>query len=267
MKKGKVTGIGGFFFKSDNSKQLVEWYSKNLGLEANPYGASFAWKDNDGTECATQWAPFAADTEYFNPSTKQFMQNFRVDDLDALLERLLADGVITVGNPTSYDYGKFASIVDPEGNKIELWEPVSSDDDAADDSTEDLPSSGKVTGLGGVFFKAENSRNLAAWYGEYLGLNIDQYGSTFWWKDKAGNDCSTQWSPFAADTTYFSPSQKEFMQNFRVDNLDALLERLRNDGVTMAGAPKSFDYGKFAWIMDPEGNKIELWEPIDKAFT
>ena len=93
MKKGKVTGIGGFFFKSDNSKDLVEWYSKHLKLETNPYGATFRWKDKEGNDAATQWAPFAADTKYFEPSQKEFIQNFRVDDLEALLERLLAEGV------------------------------------------------------------------------------------------------------------------------------------------------------------------------------
>jgi D-3-phosphoglycerate dehydrogenase len=124
----------------------------------------------------------------------------------------------------------------------------------------------RVTGIGGFFFKSENAKELAAWYNKHLGLKTDDYGCTFWWKDAAGNDCSTQWSPFAADTTYFSPSEKQFMQNFRVDDLEALLEKLKAEGVTIIGEPQSFDYGKFGWILDPEGNKIELWEPNDKAF-
>lgn len=124
----------------------------------------------------------------------------------------------------------------------------------------------RVTGIGGFFFKSQNSAALVAWYGKHLGLKTDQYGSTFWWKDADGNDCSTQWSPFAEDTKYFEPSQKQFMQNFRVYNLDALLEKLKSEGVVAIGTPESYDYGKFAWILDPEGNKIELWEPNDKAF-
>jgi D-3-phosphoglycerate dehydrogenase len=123
-----------------------------------------------------------------------------------------------------------------------------------------------VTGIGGFFFKAENSKELVAWYGKHLGLNTDDYGSTFWWKDKDGNDCSTQWSPFKDDTDYFEPSKKQFMQNFRVADLDALLEKLKADGVQVIRDPQSFDYGKFGWILDPEGNKIELWEPKDSAF-
>lgn len=124
----------------------------------------------------------------------------------------------------------------------------------------------RVTGIGGVFFKSKSSKELVAWYGEHLGLKTDDYGSTFWWKDSKGNDCSTQWSPFAEDTTYFEPSEKQFMQNFRVDNLEVLLLQLKEEGVTILGEMESFDYGKFGWILDPEGNKIELWEPNDHVF-
>jgi predicted enzyme related to lactoylglutathione lyase len=124
----------------------------------------------------------------------------------------------------------------------------------------------RVTGIGGFFFKAENSKALVAWYGKHLGLKTDDYGSTFWWKDNAGNDCSTQWSPFAKDTQYFEPSQKEFMQNFRVHDLENLLKKLSTEGVTIVGELETYEYGKFGWILDLEGNKIELWEPIDKAF-
>ena len=124
----------------------------------------------------------------------------------------------------------------------------------------------RVTGIGGVFFKSENPKELVAWYGKHLGLQTDDYGSTFWWKDKNGNDCGTQWSPFKADTTYFQPSEKQFMQNFRVVNLEVLLRNLAEEGVTIVGEMETYDYGKFGWILDPEGNKIELWEPIDNAF-
>lgn len=124
----------------------------------------------------------------------------------------------------------------------------------------------RVTGLGGVFFKSKNPKELVAWYAKHLGLKTDEYGSTFWWKDVQGNDCSTQWSPFAADTSYFSPSEKQFMQNFRVENLEELLVQLKQEGVTVVGEIESYDYGKFGWIIDLEGNKIELWEPVDAVF-
>lgn len=124
----------------------------------------------------------------------------------------------------------------------------------------------RVTGIGGVFFKSRDPKALVAWYGKHLGLKTDAYGSSFWWKDAEGNDCMTQWSPFKDDTTYFQPSDKQFMQNFRVENLDALLERLKAEGVTIVGEIERFDYGNFGWILDPEGNKIELWEPVDRVF-
>lgn len=124
----------------------------------------------------------------------------------------------------------------------------------------------RVTGIGGVFFKSKNPKELVAWYGKHLGLKTDAYGSTFWWKDNNGNDCSTQWSPFIEDTTYFEPSEKQFMQNFRVHDLELLLQKLSQENVTIVGEMQVFDYGKFGWILDLEGNKIELWEPNDRAF-
>jgi D-3-phosphoglycerate dehydrogenase len=124
----------------------------------------------------------------------------------------------------------------------------------------------RVTGIGGVFFKSKNPKELVAWYGKHLGLKTDDYGSTFWWKDSIGADCSTQWSPFAEDTNYFAPSEKQFMQNFRVHDLENLLLKLKDEGVTIVGEMESYEYGNFGWIVDLEGNKIELWEPIDSVF-
>lgn len=124
----------------------------------------------------------------------------------------------------------------------------------------------RVTGLGGIFFKTKNPDTTKAWYAKHLGLPTDDYGCTFWWKDQQNNDCSTQWSPFKDDTTYFSPSDKPFMMNFRVENLKELLATLKAEGVTVVGDIEEYDYGKFGWILDPEGHKIELWEPNDSAF-
>ena len=124
----------------------------------------------------------------------------------------------------------------------------------------------RVTGLGGFFFKTEDPVGIKDWYKNHLGLNTDNYGCTFWWKDEKGNKCSTQWSPFKESTKYFEPSKKEFMMNFRVENLKELLDILKDEGVTIVGEIEEFEYGKFGWILDPEGNKIELWEPIDSAF-
>lgn len=127
----------------------------------------------------------------------------------------------------------------------------------------------RVTGIGGVFFKCEDPDRMKEWYAEHLGLKTDQYGTLFESRntDKPEEKTYLQWSPFSAKTKYFEPSQKEFMINYRVENLERLLEELKKEGVQIVGEMQVFEYGKFAHIMDPEGNKIELWEPVDSEFT
>ena len=124
----------------------------------------------------------------------------------------------------------------------------------------------RVTGIGGLFFKTNDPKKTKEWYQKHLGFNTDDWGCTFWWKDKEGNNASTQWSPFKDDTDYFKPSKKPFMFNYRVENLHELLTELKKEGVTIVGEPQEFEYGKFGWILDNDGNKIELWEPKDDAF-
>ena len=124
----------------------------------------------------------------------------------------------------------------------------------------------RVTGIGGIFFKSKDPKASKDWYKKYLDFNTDDYGCTFWWKDKEGNDASTQWSPFKQDTNYFEPSKKYFMFNYRVEDLETLIKNLRDEGVTIVDNMQTYEYGKFAWILDNENNKIELLEPIDAAF-
>jgi predicted enzyme related to lactoylglutathione lyase len=121
----KVTGIGGIFFKCKDPKKMKEWYKTHLGLDTNDYGATFEWREeSDSTKKgSTSWSPFAETTKYFEPSTKDFMINYRVTDLEALVEELKKEDVTVVDKIESYDYGKFVHIIDMEGNKIELWEP------------------------------------------------------------------------------------------------------------------------------------------------
>ena len=124
---------------------------------------------------------------------------------------------------------------------------------------------GKVTGLGGIFFKCKKPKELKEWYAKNLGLNTDQYGTLFEWRQARDSTKKgvTQWSPFSEKTTYFAPSTKDFMINYRVENLVALISQLRKDGVEITDTMETFEYGKFIHIMDIEGNKIELWEPND----
>jgi predicted enzyme related to lactoylglutathione lyase len=122
----RVTGIGGIFFKCKDPKAVNEWYKTHLGLDTSPYGVSFEWRDaEDSTKKGlTQWAPFAENTEYFQPSEKEFMINYRVENLEALVEELKKEGVTIVDKLEAFDYGKFVHILDNEGNKIQLWEPA-----------------------------------------------------------------------------------------------------------------------------------------------
>jgi predicted enzyme related to lactoylglutathione lyase len=126
VKMKKVTGIGGVFFKCKDPKKVTEWYQKHLGLDTNPYGATFEWYEGaDSTKKAqTQWTPFAETSKYFEPSTKDFMINYRVENLVALVAELKKEGVTIVDTIETYDYGKFVHILDAEGNKVQLWEPI-----------------------------------------------------------------------------------------------------------------------------------------------
>ena len=126
--KGRILGIGGIFFKSANKPQMQEWYGKNLGLADSGHGVMLPWreKDNPDSEQMTIWSIFPATTKYFEPSSASFMVNYIVDDLDALLERLAKQGVQIDPKRQDESYGRFAWIYDPDGNKIELWQPIHS---------------------------------------------------------------------------------------------------------------------------------------------
>jgi len=122
----KVTGIGGIFFFSENPEKTKEWYSKNLGLSTNEWGTAFESRNMQKPDQIDylQWSPFQKGSDYFNPSEKEFMINYRVQNLEGLLKKLKENGVTILNEVATYEYGKFVHIMDGEGNKIELWEPV-----------------------------------------------------------------------------------------------------------------------------------------------
>jgi predicted enzyme related to lactoylglutathione lyase len=126
MNMKRVTGIGGIFFKCKDPNKMKEWYKTHLGFDTNEYGAKFDWhQGSDSTNKGyTLWSPFADKTKYFEPSTKDFMINYRVENLVALVEELKKEGVEVLDDVATYEYGKFVHILDLEGNKIELWEPA-----------------------------------------------------------------------------------------------------------------------------------------------
>ena len=127
----------------------------------------------------------------------------------------------------------------------------------------------KVTGIGGIFFLSDNPEKTKEWYAENLGLKVDQWGSTFEFRNahRPEEINYLQWSVSKNGSEHFKPSNKQFMINYRVQNIEGLVEKLKENGVTILDEIETFDYGKFVHIMDADGNKIELWEPIDRIFT
>ncbi len=120
----------------------------------------------------------------------------------------------------------------------------------------------RVTGIGGIFFKAADPKALSAWYRDHLGLDTSDWGGAiFPWGGEGSAKGMTIWSPFAQDTDYMAPSTASFMINFRVDDLDALLTVLRAEGCNVLERTETSEQGKFGWVIDPEGNKVELWQP------
>jgi predicted enzyme related to lactoylglutathione lyase len=126
----------------------------------------------------------------------------------------------------------------------------------------------KVTGIGGVFFKCKDPKKVREWYKKNLGLNTNQYGSVFEWYQGADSTKKgfTQWSPFNEKTNYFEPSTKDYMINYRVENLETLVIELKQNGVSIVDTIEAYDYGKFVHILDVEGNKLELWQPNDIVY-
>ncbi|WP_439489940.1 VOC family protein [Algoriphagus sp.] len=126
----------------------------------------------------------------------------------------------------------------------------------------------RITGIGGIFFKVKDPAKTKDWYAQHLGLGTDGYGSTFEWRSSVNPNQKgfTQWSPMRDDTVYFKPSEKEFMINYRVENLIELVEELKAEGVTILDEIEETEYGKFVHIMDPDGHSLELWEPVDEVY-
>lgn len=126
----------------------------------------------------------------------------------------------------------------------------------------------KVTGIGGIFFKCKDPKAVRQWYSKHLGLNVNQYGSVFEWYQGADSTKKgfSQWSPFKETTKYFEPSTKEFMINYRVQDMVPLVDELKKNGVSVLDTIETYEYGKFVHILDLEGNKIELWEANDVEY-
>ena len=126
----------------------------------------------------------------------------------------------------------------------------------------------KVTGIGGIFFKCKDPEKIKAWYRNHLGIDAGKYGFNFQWNEDPKNNSNgcTSWTPFSQNSDYFNPSQKDLMINYRVENLEELVSELKSQGISMLDEIETYPYGKFVHLLDPEDNKIELWEPNDAEY-
>ena len=222
MKKG--TGIGGIFFKSKDVAATNDWYRDQLGFKVDEWGASLAWGDVDpGNKnvCNTAWSAFKEDSKHFAPSTLPYMFNYRVHDIKALIDDLRKEGVEVVGGIDEYDYGKFAWVMDAEGRKIELWEPID-----AGFGPPNAPWTEKVVGLGGIFFKSDDPEKTKAWYKKHLGIEggFEQLDLT------TGKNVFVKWEPLDNADEIFSGTDKPYVFAYRMKGLEKLSTRTDNDG-------------------------------------
>ncbi|HOZ15722.1 MAG TPA: VOC family protein [Tenuifilaceae bacterium] len=157
----------------------------------------------------------------------------------------------------------FALIVGCKTSNTELKQETVNTSEFVRDTTP------RVTGIGGIFITSDDPQKTTEWYGKNLGLATDEYGSVFEFRSANNPDEVNylRWSAFKTGSNYLKPSKKEFMINYRVQNIEGLVRMLRNNGVTILDTIATYDYGKFVHILDPDGNKIELWEPVDSVLT
>lgn len=243
----RATGVGGVFFKSVNVAATRDWYRDNLGFKMEDWGgAALVWADSDpGNKqvCYTSWSLFKDDSKYFEPSTLPYMLNYRVHDLKTLIETLRSEGVNIVGGIDTYDYGLFAWITDPEGRKIELWEPVDSGFGPPAPAWTD-----KVTGLGAIYFKSDNPAAMKAWYKKHLDI-----GDRFLLRDAASNkETYTSWEPLANDDKLFAGTDKPYVFGYLVRDLQSVVDHLKGKNIPVALQ------NNVAWTTDPAGNKVGL---------
>ena len=235
-----------------NEAKMQEFYTEVFGVEFSiKEYPDFKLYEGEWNGMTLLLCP----AEIAKNTAKQNRHQFHVevDDIDTFFQNALEHGASIIEEVVDNESGKLGSLSDPDGNSIVVNEK----------RKKDLQPS--IIGIGGIFFKSEDPEKLKLWYEEYLGIPMGEHGLNFAWGKENGTGY-TLWSPFPSETEYFQPSDQEYMINFRVSDLEALLKKLKSKGVEIKGEIASFDYGQFAWILDLEGNKIELWEPIDKEY-
>jgi|GEM_PF-1508249 len=255
-----------------NKEKVESWLCGTANIELQPGGKYETYNDQDKDDNTEGCKVLAVDAPNFLTVEWKGPQKFA--------EFMNKENALTQVSILFHPKGKFTQVTilhagwGEEGQWEEAydyfykaWEGALALLKTMVSKEEEAPKIG-VTGIGGIFFKSKDPEKLKNWYNEHLGFETDQYGQAFRWVqfENAQKTGSTQWSVMPADTKYFSPSDKPYMLNYRVGNLVALLEKLDKAGVQIAGEMEAYDYGKFGWVVDPEGNKIELWESVDEVF-
>ena len=235
-----------------NEKKMKSFYENVFNIKfktLNNPGFNLYVGDWGGLEI--QFCP----AEIAKNTAAQNRHQFHVDvkEMDSILQTVKNHGGSIIEDVVVNKSQKHASITDPDSNTIVLQQDM---------MQEEVPS---VVGLGGIFFKSKNPEKLKQWYEDNLGIPKGKHGLNFSWKKENGYG-HTLWNPFNENTQYFNPPNRDYMINYRVNNLERLLKDLKENNVQIMGKTEIYDYGKFAWILDLEGNKIELWEPNDEVY-
>ncbi|MEJ2006451.1 MAG: VOC family protein [Cyclobacteriaceae bacterium] len=257
-----MSGLRSCIYRVPDLPAAREWYGKVF--ETQPYFDEeyYVGFDIGGYELGL----LPGSTTEINLSGLSY---WAVDNIEKVIDKFISDGSTLIEDVQDVGDGvKLAAVSDLWNNAIGLIEnrffrigernhhPVAAV----------VPG---VTALGGVFFKTKTPEKLKSWYRENLGIRAGEYGGQWHWrKEAAGNGPGfTVWSVFDSDTSYFAPSVHDVMINYRVNDLEALLTHLEKKGIKQVGEMESFPYGKFAWILDPDGRKIELWQPVDDEYS
>jgi predicted enzyme related to lactoylglutathione lyase len=256
-----ISGIRTTVYRVADLQRAKEWYTQ--AFETSPYYEEpyYIGFNIDGWELGLQPIEKNAD----KVATHQ-VAYWGVDDIEEAVKHFTGLGSVIIEEVM--DVGvKVVVISDLWNNAIGLIENPYFRLGSPDDKLIE-PENPGVMGLGGIFLKSKDPEGLKNWYKENLGITAGKYGGVFQWRKEAPHNGRgfTAWSIFEEESTYFSPSTHDHMINYRVNDLDALMQKLKDNGVEIAGEIEEYEYGKFGWIVDPDGRKIELWEPYDGAY-
>jgi predicted enzyme related to lactoylglutathione lyase len=252
--------LGGFFIKTSNPKYLARWYEDNLGIG---FGTgvyfSFKWRDlSDAEEINhTVFSFFKNDSDYFNPSENKFMLNFRVSDLDMTRNSLMLAHHWIDEKTEDFDYGRFGWTMDPNGLKIELWQAI---DAGFEDRAKSMELFGKVNGVRSITLYTENVAESIQFYHEYLDAAIRSEKTIFNWYDFDKRNVLRETLFIIKPTTESKHKSNSIEIAFYVEDLDALLKDLKSSEIEVDPSVVALATGRSAWIYDPDGNRVELFE-------